>query len=128
MSGVPMGKAFISSAFGTGGGVLAKMSGFYLMDTWEGLAMKLALLGAMLASNSIGMWMHMRALAASENTLPVIVAVSGFNFCLSAILGVLLFAETVSLTWCFGAFIILLGLILVSRSQDDDTSERLKSD
>ncbi|CAG8832619.1 19421_t:CDS:2, partial [Racocetra persica] len=52
----------------------------------------------------------------SSSSIQVTVLNSATNFCMTAILGKVIFGEALALQWWFGAGFIVLGTVLVNRS------------
>ncbi|ORY73972.1 hypothetical protein LY90DRAFT_402164 [Neocallimastix californiae] len=61
------------------------------------------------------MWANFtKALNVSSSSIQVTVINSATNFCLTAILGHLIFSEPLSLQWWFGASLIVTGTVLLN--------------
>lgn len=91
------------------------------------------LLLAMLTSNSYGLMMTVNGMKESGSYLGVVL-VTATNFIASATLGLLIFGETLSVKWWFGASCILLGVFLITverpqareRSSDDSSLTKVR--
>ncbi|KAF9572375.1 hypothetical protein EC968_009949 [Mortierella alpina] len=74
------------------------------------------------------MWtLFTKALNRSRSSATVTVVNSAANFCLTAVLGYLLFSEPLALQWWFGASLIVVGSVLVS-SDETSVSSKTKRD
>ncbi|KAF9971019.1 hypothetical protein BGZ73_006100 [Actinomortierella ambigua] len=72
------------------------------------------------------MWtLFTKALNRSKSSAVVTVINSSANFCITAVLGYLLFSEPLALQWWFGASLIVMGSVLVG---SDETSGKKKTE
>ncbi|XP_014213037.1 uncharacterized protein LOC106642702 [Copidosoma floridanum] len=113
--------AVLAGVLATGGGVFAKLSGYFAFtgDLWSPIA-KLLLLGAMVVSNTLGCTLFVKAMVGSSSSLPATVASSTVNYFCSALLGWLVFGESTSLTWWCGTTLVLLGLLCICNSPESN--------
>ncbi|KAG0264440.1 hypothetical protein BG011_006799 [Mortierella polycephala] len=71
------------------------------------------------------MWtLFTKALNRSRSSATVTVINSAANFCITAVLGYLLFSEPLALQWWFGASLIVLGSVLVSSDESNAPSKK----
>ncbi|ORX49988.1 hypothetical protein BCR36DRAFT_412486 [Piromyces finnis] len=72
------------------------------------------------------MWAYFtKALNVSKSSIQVTVINNATNFCLTAILGLLIFNEPLSLQWWFGASLIVTGTVLLN-TEIQKTEEKKK--
>ncbi|KAG8240184.1 hypothetical protein J437_LFUL018748 [Ladona fulva] len=63
---------------------------------------------------NMGVWVfYLKALRASDSSLPATLISTAINFTLSALLGAFIFGEAVTFLWCCGLISIITGLIFV---------------
>jgi len=73
------------------------------------------------------MWAYFtKALSVSSSSIQVTVINSATNFCLTAILGNLIFNEPLSLQWWFGASLIVTGTVLLNTEMQKIEEENKK--
>eukprot|EP01100_Stratorugosa_tubuloviscum_P015048 TRINITY_DN8440_c0_g1_i1.p1 TRINITY_DN8440_c0_g1~~TRINITY_DN8440_c0_g1_i1.p1 ORF type:complete len:135 (-),score=56.77 TRINITY_DN8440_c0_g1_i1:27-431(-) len=58
------------------------------------------------------------------STIQAVVINSAVNYCFSAILGHLFFSEPLSLNWWFGAFCIIMGVILINQNSNEINKQK----
>ncbi|PKK64636.1 hypothetical protein RhiirC2_666035, partial [Rhizophagus irregularis] len=75
--------------------------------------------GSIFICNALMWTFFTKALNKSSSSLQVTVLNSATNFCMTAILGNIIFGETLSLQWWFGASLIVIGTLLVNKSSYD---------
>lgn len=82
--------------------------------------------------NSIMWTLFAKALQRSKTSVEPVVITTATNFFFSALFGFIFYKETISLMWCMGATLIIIGLITISRSGvdliDNDDTEDIKLD
>ncbi|KAF9150897.1 hypothetical protein BG015_007282 [Linnemannia schmuckeri] len=73
------------------------------------------------------MWtLFTKALNRSKSSATVTVINSAANFCITAVLGYVLFSEPLALQWWFGASLIVAGSVLVSSNEANASSKKKK--
>eukprot|EP00455_Lapot_gusevi_P014043 TRINITY_DN16954_c0_g1_i1.p1 TRINITY_DN16954_c0_g1~~TRINITY_DN16954_c0_g1_i1.p1 ORF type:complete len:156 (+),score=17.74 TRINITY_DN16954_c0_g1_i1:77-544(+) len=84
---------------------------------------RVGLIGFMLFVNSV----MLNLLVKSMHTLGTARATSIINslsFCLSGVMGMLIFSEKINLQWCCGVAVILAGVLLIARSTPEEKTEK----
>ena len=75
---------------------------------------------------NVAMWITFsRAMSESPNTIEVTSVNSAVNFLLSTLIGVILFNEVLSLSWCCGILLIGVGLYVIHVSRQPEDSPGL---
>ncbi|KAL6061158.1 hypothetical protein QOT17_013075 [Balamuthia mandrillaris] len=88
------------------------------------ITLRLLCFGLFFLSNLL-MWnMFVKSLNNTSSSLVPTVINTATNFFLSAVLAWLLFDESLSWSWAFGASFILVGLVLISRSTTEEEEEK----
>ncbi|XP_017875960.1 transmembrane protein 42 [Ceratina calcarata] len=114
--------AVLSGHFATAGSLFGKLAGNVVIDSVLGLSMKGILLILMITSNTIGCTFFVKALNASESSLPCTIVSAATSYVCSALVGSFVFNESTSLSWWCGISLVILGLILISRVPSKDVS------
>ena len=78
------------------------------------LTCRLCLFGLMLYLNAMMLSMFLKALARIDHSLKVVVLNTAANFITTGMMGQFFFKEVMTLKWSVGAFIIVLGMCLIS--------------
>ncbi|CAI2167314.1 8122_t:CDS:2 [Funneliformis geosporum] len=82
--------------------------------------------GSIFICNALMWTFFTKALNKSSSSLQVTVLNSATNFCMTAVLGNIIFGETLSLQWWFGASLIVIGTLLINKSIHD-RKDRMKN-
>ncbi|CAB4424570.1 hypothetical protein RhiirA5_429059 [Rhizophagus irregularis] len=86
---------------------------------WIMYLIRIFCFGSIFICNALMWTFFTKALNKSSSSLQVTVLNSATNFCMTAILGNIIFGETLSLQWWFGASLIVIGTLLVNKSSYD---------
>lgn len=129
--------AIASGALAAAGGVLGKISlssenavfafltqffcleglmGHDLCEVYIPFACRLYLFSMMLYLNVLMISMFLKALGRTDHSLKVVVLNTAANFITTGVLGQLLFSEEMTIKWSVGAFVIVLGMCLITMS------------
>ncbi|KAG0202420.1 hypothetical protein BGX28_005052 [Mortierella sp. GBA30] len=90
------------------------------------VAVRSACFGLIFICNAAMWTLFTKALNRSHSSATVTVINSAANFCLTAVLGYVLFAEPLAMQWWFGASLIVLGSVLVSSDETSAASKKKK--
>lgn len=75
------------------------------------------------------MWaLFTKALAQSTSTTKVSIINTSSNFMITAILGRLIFSENLSRLWFIGAFLLVMGNVIIGRRENDHKTDLTKED
>ncbi|GBC03865.1 hypothetical protein RclHR1_05380002 [Rhizophagus clarus] len=86
---------------------------------WIMYFIRISCFGSIFMCNALMWTFFTKALNKSSSSLQVTVLNSATNFCMTAILGNIIFGEALSLQWWFGASLIVIGTLLVNKSSYD---------
>ncbi|XP_012533809.1 transmembrane protein 42 [Monomorium pharaonis] len=122
--------AIIAGVFGTIGSLLGKLPGGADASSLLSLLVKGALIVFMIVCNTVGNTFFVKALHASGSSLPITITSAATNYVCSALVGFMVFGESVSLSWWCGTSMVLLGLMLIcnvpAEKTASDIGEKLK--
>ncbi|XP_066581730.1 transmembrane protein 42 [Prorops nasuta] len=119
--------SIFSGVFATTGSLLGKLAGGAEYSPMDSLLLKAVLLVLMIVSNTIGCTFFVKALHESGSSLPATIVSTSTNYFCSALIGFLAFGESTSLSWWLGTSLVLLGLVIICKSQTDEESTKLKA-
>ncbi|CAI8021608.1 Transmembrane protein 42 [Geodia barretti] len=88
------------------------------------LALRVGSFILLFLSNAVMWALFVRALQGCGSTVEAAVANSGSNFIFTALFGIFLFGESVSLMWWFGASLVVLGLVVIQHGVRDPESDK----
>ncbi|GJJ75024.1 hypothetical protein EMPS_07382 [Entomortierella parvispora] len=88
------------------------------------VAVRSACFGLIFICNAAMWTLFTKALNRSNSSATVTVINSAANFCLTAVLGYVLFSEPLAMQWWFGASLIVLGSVLVSSDETKDKEKK----
>lgn len=114
--------AVFSGAAASAASLFGKLTGLPQFE--EIIIIRLVCFALMVLANGMVWTFYVKALHVSQSSLSATVISAATNYLLSAIYGLVIFREVTSLFWWTGAGLILLGLILIIRSQDREELKR----
>ncbi|XP_050684271.1 uncharacterized protein LOC126979099 [Leptidea sinapis] len=116
-------EAFLAGLWAAIGNTLGKTAGTVSI-VGDSHLIWLLLLVVMVMVNTWGLRLFMRSLDASDNTVLPIVISSASSYVLSGIVGVFLFNEDTSRWWWCGILTIIMGLMLISLSNQKSKPDK----
>lgn len=107
------------------GGICAAFAGISakMMTSDSFSIMTVACLLSLIVFN-VGMWVNYTTAMQGMRTVTATSATTTVNFVVSGIAGYLLFGEVLSLYWCIGLSLIILGVILLNSEQTEDKDKQ----
>ncbi|CAK1544991.1 unnamed protein product [Leptosia nina] len=120
-----LNEAFFSGLWASAGNTLGKLAGTHSI-VGDSYVIWAIILIIMVLVNTWSLRHYMRSLDAAPSTVVPTVVSSASSYVLSGLLGIILFNESTSMKWWFGALLIIAGLVLVSlpRSKSKHVSAR----
>ncbi|KAK7873358.1 hypothetical protein R5R35_011389 [Gryllus longicercus] len=104
--------------------LLGKLSGIFEWGSLDSAVLKIILLLAMFLSNACVWTFFVKALHSSKSSLSATVTSSATNYFCSALAGYLFFNEVTSLLWWAGTSLIIIGILVINRSQGEELKNK----
>jgi len=82
--------------------------------------------GLIFLCNTLMWTLFVRAMQACSSTVEATIINTASNLVFTALLGRLLFGEVLSLLWCAGMTLIVVGMVLITRGNSADTENKTK--
>ncbi|XP_077982116.1 uncharacterized protein LOC144437132 [Glandiceps talaboti] len=100
----------------------------YIIPNCEGIALYLRMTCfAMIFIFNAVMWtLFVKSLRKCSSSVEATIINTAANFFFSAFLGMVLFGETLSLVWWFGASLIIVGLLFIHKGTVEDEKKAIK--
>ncbi|KAF9934646.1 hypothetical protein FBU30_000970 [Linnemannia zychae] len=89
------------------------------------VAVRSACFGLIFVCNAAMWTLFTKALNRSKSSATVTVINSAANFCITAVLGYLMFSEPLAMQWWFGASLIVMGSVLVSTDETNVSKKKI---